>query len=193
MDPVEPYTYRKCTAFKERMDIVHKLNELIDSWNNGEPAFIERFDEIDTTINEVETELQTQIDEITRDWILCENAVQLQTLFDSVSKKPKTDLIVEIKVDNQIINNIIPKNLALVPFRDVRLVGIVNQSTLEIDKVRMTDDYFRWLTSNGFELQQERSEMVFPVGVTDVNTFTADYNVMTYDKDLTNNTYRVYY
>lgn len=193
MDPVEPYTYRKCTAFKERMDIVHKLNELIDSWNNGEPAFIERFDEIDTTINEVETELQTQIDEITRDWILCENAVQLQTLFDSVSKKPKTDLIVEIKVDNQIINNIIPKNLALVPFRDVRLVGIVNQSTLEIDKVRMTDDYFRWLTSNGFQLQQERSEMVFPVGVTDVNTFSADYNVMTYDKDLANNTYRVYY
>ena len=193
MDPVEPYTYRKCTAFKERMDIVHKLNELIDSWNNGEPAFIERFDEIDTTINEVETELQTQIDEITRDWILCENATQLQSLFDSVSKKPKTDLIVEIKVDNQIINNFIPKNLALVPFRDVRLVGIVNQSTLEIDKVRMTDDYFRWLTSNGFQLQQERTEMVFPVGVTDVNTYSADYNVMTYDKDLTNNTYRVYY
>lgn len=193
MDPVEPYTYRKCTAFKERMDIVHKLNELIDSWNNGEPGFIERFDEIDTTINEVETELQTQIDEITRDWILCENAIQLQTLFDSVSKKPKTDLIVEIKVDNQIINNIVPKNLALVPFRDVRLVGIVNQSTLEIDNVRMTDDYFRWLTSNGFQLQQERTEMVFPVGVTGVNTFSADYNVMTYDKDLTNNTYRVYY
>lgn len=193
MDPVEPYTYRKCTAFKERIDIVHKLNELIDSWNNGEPAFIERFDEIDTTINEVETELQTQIDEITRDWILCEDINQLQTLFDSESKKPKTDMIVEIKTDNQIINNFIPKNLALVPFRDVRLVGIVNQSTLEIDKVRMTDDYFRWLTSDGFQLQQERSEIVFPVGVTDVNTYSADYNVMTYDKDLTNNTYRVYY
>lgn len=193
MDPVEPYTYRKCTAFKERIDIVNKLNELIDSWNNGEPAFVERFDQIDASISEVETELQDQIDEITRDWILCQDAIQLQTLFDSDTKKPKSDLIVELKIDNQISNQFIPKNLTLVPFRDVKLVGIVNQSTLEIDKVRMTDDYFRWLTTDGFELQQERTEIVFPVGVTGINTHSADYNVMTYDKDLTNNTYRVYY
>ena len=193
MQPVEPYTYRKCTAFKERMDIVNKLNELIDSWNNGEPAFVQRFNEIDVSISEVESSLQDQINEITRDWILCDDINQVQTLFDSETKKPKTDLIVEIKVDYQISNYYIPKNLTPTPFRDVRLMGIANPTTAEIEKVRMTDDYFSWLTSGSVDLQWDHSVMEFPVNISGNNTYNSNLSVFTYDKNLANNTYRIYY
>lgn len=58
---VEPMIYEKITAFKERVEIVSKLNEVIDFLNTFETTINNEFSDLETEIN---TTLDNKIDEV---------------------------------------------------------------------------------------------------------------------------------
>lgn len=85
MDPVEPYTYRKCTAFKERLDIVNKLNETIDQVNTNTDD-IEKLDDF-----------------VNSEFIPCTEFEDLENIIeiDNGIYKVKKDFIVYLKIDEE--------------------------------------------------------------------------------------------
>lgn len=103
MVDVEPFTLQKCTAFKERLQIVDKLNEIIHVLRNVP-------DDTETRLNEQDTKIDNFIEDTTQEITNFETTVnnEIDTFENAVNENIetfKTSVNEEITLFKTFVNN----------------------------------------------------------------------------------------